>query len=552
MLNIAPVHRPWGHRAIHDIAMMTLVLTSIVCLFLSSPCSAYSPNVNHRAIAGLWKLKQIPTSSSVSYPLKEFTVYPKVPNKSKTNKNNSKEVLLMLKEDGSFQQYSNHEQKAPDKLPFFEHSEAKEKTAVLDRYCEFGKLKGKWNLVDGKLILAADRPMSDDGSTSSIPNISDDAPDTFLEGQVVSKTEKALYDNPVLRTQSDDPQVDNSDATDASMSNKVKLDASVGNRNEAKSSRDGRGTGSSVLDTHLSVPKGQVNVGRFTYPQRHPSFFDAPMFKPRASGNFELKQVLGTLNTQQEQDDEFKEKFSTSDFHDKTFLLTSHPIPEHQPKGDIRWSIKYNKFVEDPPLKSKKQKYEDKMTDQPLQTIRVLEMKFFANNTFATIGGMGGSAILRGRFSIIGKEKDQLWLQVLLFGFGRSVSGSVFSEGGSLTKDDEKTYWGKIEYKDNQSTEGDVESIDAQSGADSTISDPKMDGSDPEKETDRKLIVKGSVLFGYGLEPMPVGQFILAETSSAEDNDFDDEDDEDTDDNEDYNNFNSDSFMVDPDDNIFQ
>jgi hypothetical protein len=57
--------------------------------------------------------------------------------------------------------------------------------------------------------------------------------------------------------------------------------------------------------------------------------------------------------------------------------------------------------------------------------IRVMEVKFFANNTFATTGGLG-EAILRGKFDIIGQDRDQLWMQIWRFGFGRSVSGSVF------------------------------------------------------------------------------------------------------------------------------
>lgn len=283
-----------------------------------------------------------------------------------------------------------------------------------------------------------------------------------------------------------------------------------------------------------------MNVGRFTYPQRHPSFFEAPMFNPRASGKFELKQVLGTLNTQQQKDnDQLEERFSESDFYGKTFLLTSHPIPKFQPKGNVRWSIKYNKFVEDPPPKSKKQKHEETMMDQPIYKIRVLEMEFFANNTFATIGGIG-SDILRGKFSVIGNEKDHIWMQIILFGFGRSVSGSVFSEGKSLTKDDERAYWGKIEYEDEKSTK-DIEY--------SNISNPKVDASEPDQKPDRKLIIKGSVLFGYGLEPMPVGKFVLAETTSEKIDSLDDEEEEEND--EDDNGFNSDNFFFDPG-NTFQ
>ena len=164
--------------------------------------------------------------------------------------------------------------------------------------------------------------------------------------------------------------------------------------------------------------------------------------------------------------------------------------------------------------------------DKPTHSIRVLEVKFFQNNTFATIGGMGGSAILRGRFSVIGKEKDHIWMQVIRFGFGRSVSGSVFSEGKSLTKDDEKAYWGKIEYEDQVDGKDDD---DEESDENSITSEARLDKPDAEVDADRRLRVKGSVLFGYGLEPLPIGLFVLSETDSIdlEDDEDDDDDDED-------------------------
>ena len=79
-------------------------------------------------------------------------------------------------------------------------------------------------------------------------------------------------------------------------------------------------------------------------------------------------------------------------------------------------------FPVDPPKKSKKQQEEE--ANRPAM-IRVMEVKFFSNNTFATVAGLGGN-ILRGKFDIIGHDRDQLWMQVWRFGFGRSVSGSVY------------------------------------------------------------------------------------------------------------------------------
>lgn len=155
---------------------------------------------------------------------------------------------------------------------------------------------------------------------------------------------------------------------------------------------------------------------------------------------------------------------------------------------------------------------------------------------------MGGSTILRGKFSIVGREKDHLWMQIWRFGFGRSVSGSVFSEGSCLSKDDEKTYWGKIQYVD--ADEGGPINQSSESKELDPDSSTAMD-----RENVQRLMVKGSVIFGYGLEPQPVGLFVM--TESVENVDFDNDDDEDdggSDDDDD--NHNNRAFM--DSNNIFQ
>ena len=75
----------------------------------------------------------------------------------------------------------------------------------------------------------------------------------------------------------------------------------------------------------------------------------------------------------------------------------------------------------------------------------------------------------------------------------------------------------KIEYDDDRQSRD-----DKKSGYSPSISQPKIDTAESKKEIDRKLIVKGSVLFGYGLEPLPVGRFVLTETNSIDD-DLEDE-----------------------------
>jgi hypothetical protein len=274
-------------------------------------CEAYSPEVNHRAIAGLWKLTQTkirPAPTKIVYPMKEFTVFPRDKERRIRNEKSismeeviEHEILLMLKEDGSFQQYDDDDEpqdavKIPDTLK--DHNA---KDAVFEQF--LGRIKGKWDLVDGKLILAADRPVSE-------------AEDTLLSGEVVATSEESLADNPTLNQ---DPE--NSEG---------KSDAST----------------SAVFDTHLSIPKGEVNVGKFIYPRHHPSFFEQPMFRPTPKGKFSLKQVLGSLNAQTlKEEDHLIEKFRGKDFYGRRFLLTSHPLGNRRPKGNMRWSIKYNRFV---------------------------------------------------------------------------------------------------------------------------------------------------------------------------------------------------------------
>jgi hypothetical protein len=295
------------------LSSISTIQTAAFLLWLCQAVAAYSPGVSHRHIAGLWKLTPKTSSSGFQpqhprYPIKEFTVYPKDKQRqvntnaaADINTNNQQpSILLMLKENGQFEQYTEHDQ-VPEKLSYH-------KADVLDRYSAFGRLRGNWELIDGKLILAPDRPItSEDDKTSQ--------EDAVLEGEVVAFSEQGLADNPAL-------------------ANQKKKDKQANSDNNA------------VLDTHLSVPKGRINVGRFMYPKHHPYFFDTPMYNPLQKGKFELKQVLGSLNTRQLQQEEIiEELFHERDFYGKKFWLTSHPLQSHAAKGKKRWSIKYNKYV---------------------------------------------------------------------------------------------------------------------------------------------------------------------------------------------------------------
>ncbi len=95
---------------------------------------------------------------------------------------------------------------------------------------------------------------------------------------------------------------------------------------------------------------------------------------------------------------------------------------------------------EKPKSKAEKEREErEKNAPMPIKTFVV---ELFANNTFSTITGLGDT-VLRGKWSIAGDDRDQLWMSVWRFGFGRSVSGSTFSEGSHLTNQDGEYTTGK-------------------------------------------------------------------------------------------------------------
>jgi hypothetical protein len=94
-----------------------------------------------------------------------------------------------------------------------------------------------------------------------------------------------------------------------------------------------------------------------------------------------------------------------------------------------------------------------------------------------------------------------------------------------LTKEDEKTYWGKISYEDEHETESQDGTNPINAGGQKAVDAGDEDESD---NSNRRLYVHGSVIFGYALEPQPVGRFIMTETSGTDmDLDDDEEDDED-------------------------
>jgi hypothetical protein len=208
-------------------------------------------------------------------------------------------------------------------------------------------------------------------------------------------------------------------------------------------------------DEQLTV-QGQVQKGKFKYPKQHPSFFDQPLANQESLGLFTLEQYLSTYTLMPTIED-VEEKpvsdnqFQPSDFYDRSFIMTIEPV---QPK--------------------EKRKDDGEPLNQPVD-IRAVPIQFFRNNTFQAFAT---NKIMRGRFRI---TKDQLLaFDVSLFGAGRSVSGSIFSEGIGLSHEDKRSYFGSI------------------------------------RESQGRLFVDGTVTFGSDMgsdaRPEPVGTFLLTET----------------------------------------
>ncbi len=210
--------------------------------------------------------------------------------------------------------------------------------------------------------------------------------------------------------------------------------------------------------------EGKIQKGKFLYPQKHPAFFESPLINQETIGTFALEQSIATfsITSVRLQDPDKPNHFEKADFCERHFILT---------------------------IEAKKKLGNDEPLDLSFD-LRAMPIHFHANNTFQAIGI---NKILRGRFDTT--ENDQLSFQVSLFGMGRSVSGSVYSEGLGLTHEDERCYIGSI------------------------------------VELDGKLRVEGTVTFGADMgtdaRPEPVGNFIMIETLPNDENDcFDDVTDE--------------------------
>ena len=249
--------------------------------------------------------------------MKEFTTFPlkKMQDATVVTTPKSKkrmELFLRLKDDMTFEQCSsltdddrNHDKSLEEML----------QDDVVRRQRESFAMKGTWDYIDGRLILASDRPEKkpldvvahDDSETTEIA-----LSDTILIGKVSVTSEESLTDGPVVveTVSVQSKEVDNEDNNDGSKPQKKHI------------------------DVHLSVPKGKIKRGKFMYPKHHPSFFEQPIFNPQSMGNFELFQVEGNVN-EEEESEELIELFTKEDLAGKRFYLSTFPLPERKKKD--RW-----------------------------------------------------------------------------------------------------------------------------------------------------------------------------------------------------------------------
>jgi hypothetical protein len=440
----------------------------------------------------IWKLRGF-------LPMKEFTTYPKKSKQNEWNDDESSslpipspprkqtEIFIKIKDDHTFEQCQ--ALTFSDGIDTDVTIEERLEMEVSKRERESFAWKGTWAFVDGNLILAADRPEKKPFAFYGSNN--DDATqggdvrievDTILVGKVAVQSEASLTDNPAVAVVDDDKT---SSLSSTSVS----------------SSQPRKGT----IDVYLSIPRGKIKTGKFMYPKTHPSFFDQPIFTPTTKGRFELRQVLGEYNAtpnKGKDDDTLVELFRKSDLVSKRFYLSTFPLPKRKKKFE-RWDKTELKFVQGEYEPTAKEKEDESL--KPGENMQVIAVELFVNNTFSTVFGLGSSTILRGKWNIIGDKRDQLWMMVSRFGFGRSVSGSTFSEGSSLTQNDEKAFWGKIiEVKDGVGNKGSHEGDSSHLGS-------------------IKIEVEGSVIVGFGLEPEPIGRFKMIEIDDVLEEEEEDE-----------------------------
>jgi hypothetical protein len=379
-------------------------------------CHAYSlGDLNARDIAGIWRLRStesfLPSLSSSSSsssqlpnpsnhrrhwdsPMKEFTVYPKdkpviTPDANDNDKDKEKtvlqdamssteepDILLLLTEDGQFVQYEEQSTKSRNRPKSLQSNDSSSNHINTINHVH-GHLKGQWAIVDGKLILAKDRP-------DNYNNLRTDTKvkDTLLSGKIIATTTNSLTPlHHTDHTHSFSNEVIQTEDRNSTLYSTSSRSSSTANASQNLGQNNSNATDPTTLakanhqDVHLAV-KGNIKIGKFFYPQTHPNFFEQPMVNAIKTGSFELQQILGKLNTalrgSHEDDGQLLEKFRKQDLCDKTYFLTSFPLPKRKKRQ--RWSIKYNDYV-DYVAPTEEEKAREEMEKNEPVNIKTFEIK---------------------------------------------------------------------------------------------------------------------------------------------------------------------------------
>ena len=392
------------------------------------------PFVERHHLVGIWKV-----SRKIHQPFPNPSeMYKDLIGRTSLGGGMEDEIVVRLNDDGTFDPYTTVPPAYDDEIEGQEDSlqwdfeaitkvmdewDLQQETQQQNLHQLFGQ-GGKWEYRDHTLLLAPDRPPQAEAMAKKLAGRRLFL-DTLFRGSVEPKAHETLQED-YETTQFLDYDLTDGDEYDNQDISKVgSLDPVPAN----------------MIDTHLSIPQGQISAGRFLYPFKHQRFFDEPvLLDPVNLGFFAMDQLLGTLNagpgidTFNSDSSSYEDpsvangvdvKFVPRDFYNRTFYLATAEYPIDQEAAKL-----HDKH------------FDENNPDTGCLDVRAMPVTFYPNNTFAAFGA---EKILRGKFGITGETKDQLWMQVSLFGAGRSVSGSVFSEGRLLSQDDKRGYLGLIQ-----------------------------------------------------------------------------------------------------------
>mmetsp|Transcript_14024 Transcript_14024/g.41823 ORF Transcript_14024/g.41823 Transcript_14024/m.41823 type:complete len:388 (-) Transcript_14024:98-1261(-) len=298
-------------------------------------------------------------------------------------------------------------------------------------------LRGRWGVTGGRLVLAAER--------------------------VVSPLEPldTLFEGPMLAVDEQDPP---------------------GSVDIARTE------GAPVWKAMAKVRKGEVFVGKFTYPPEHPRFLEDPMWEPEGVGTFELKQVLGR-------------GVEMEGVRAKEQTPPGPPPPKYS-KNELagHWMLKVIPMA----------------WTGARASLMLAELQLHRNGTWESTAGLGDNTVLRGRWGVYAdaparlwredEAKDKIWVLVTRFGLGRekSYSCGVFSEGPFLNQDDDKMYIGAVREV--------TRATEVELGG-----DVGGGGGNLTEVFTHTLEAQGVVMLGLGLEPVSVGKFAMTQLAVAPD-----------------------------------